>query len=208
MINIMKNKLKTKEEILNSLRGTVFLKLRENENDEKLQAIMEVLKNDNCFADLTVNAAYDILKYLNVDDSEIPILYATILTNQKVDPEFYLIDISNQEKLSIIGEEQKIILNDLYKLFEKKKQKLAEMNEIDKIKMVFLKYFLNPNNKTNPFVGLGYNFICDILKFLEVDEAKFRDYYLKLSRVKELVKPLSQIEKIETLWYNPEFISF
>lgn len=199
MIYTMESKLKTKEEILDSLRGMVFLKLRENETDEKLQAIMEVLKNDNCFADLTVNAAYDILKYLDVPDLEIPLLYATILTNKEVDSQHYLIDVSDQEKLSIIGKDQQIVLDDLYKLYERKQQELDTMNEIDKIKMVFLKYFLNPNNKVNPFVGLSYNFICDILKFLEVDENKFADYYLKLSRVKELVKPISKIEKVEML---------
>ncbi len=199
MIYTMESKLKTKEEILDSLRGMIFLKLRENETDEKLQAIMEVLKNDDCFADLTVNAAYDILKYLDVPDSEIPLLYATILTSKEVDSPHYLIDVSDQEKLSIIGKDQQIVLDDLYKLYEKKQQELDTMNEIDKIKMVFLKYFLNPNNKVNPFVGLSYNFICDILTFLEVDENKFADYYLKLSRVKELVKPISQIEKVEML---------
>ena len=126
-------------------------------------------------------------------------MYALLIINKEEEnKDYYLIDISYQKDLSKIDDELKLILQELHELLEKKKKE-ADLKNGDRIKITFLNYFLDLNNTDNPFVGLSYTFISDILKYLGVEEEKIPDYYLKLSKIKELIIPKENLEKIEML---------
>ena len=192
--------LYNRTDALKRIKGLLFLKkkLGVKKEEEKIKIIEGLLQKEDCFKELTIEEAYNILKFLAVPEDEIPLLYALLITDKEDKKDVYLIDVSYQENLSKIDDELKIILQELHELLEKKKKNPNLQNE-DKMKIIFLNYFLNLKNKDNPFVGLSYTFISDILRYLEVKEEKIPEYYIKLSKIKELLIPITALEKVEML---------
>lgn len=69
--------------MLDKLRSQADLLL--NEDYDKYSIIKDILSNDNCFFELSVEEAYSILKDLNVKESDINKVYLSLISKEEYD---------------------------------------------------------------------------------------------------------------------------